>query len=106
MVGGWSGGTHLLLVLSGPLTAGPLILFSYAARRVRLSTVGLMQYINPTLQFGCAIFCFAEPFTVWHGLAFPLIWLALAVYSASSLGQERASRRAASSAGTSSTTVI
>jgi chloramphenicol-sensitive protein RarD len=103
---GWSVGTHLLMVLSGPLTAAPLILFSYAARRVRLSTVGLMQYINPTLQFGCAVLYFAEPFTVWHGIAFPLIWLALAVYSASILGQERALRRAASSAGTSSTTVI
>lgn len=106
LIGGWSIGTHLLLALSGPLTATPLILFSYAARRVRLSTIGLMQYINPTLQFACAVLYFAEPFTQFHGIAFALIWLALAIYSAASLRQERASRRAASRAATSSTTVM
>lgn len=95
--------THLLLMLSGPLTAGPLILFSYAARRVRLSTVGLIQYVNPTLQFVCATLVFAEPFTPWHGVAFPLIWVALALYSVSALGQERASRRVVSNAATSGT---
>ncbi|SMY09096.1 EamA family transporter RarD [Flavimaricola marinus] len=106
VMGGWSVTTHLLLALSGPLTATPLILFSYAARRVRLSTVGLLQYLNPTLQFGCAVLYFAEPFTPWHGVAFPLIWLALAVYSAASLRQERALRRAASKSSNPAATVI
>jgi chloramphenicol-sensitive protein RarD len=103
--GGNAGVTHLLLALSGPLTAGPLILFSYAARRVRLSTVGLAQYINPTLQFLCATLWFAEPFTGWHGAAFALIWAGLALYSGSVIAQDRAARRAASSAGTSATVV-
>jgi len=103
--GGNSLTTHLVLALSGPLTATPLIMFSYAARRVRLSTIGLLQYINPTLQFLCAAVYFAEPFTPWHAVAFPIIWVALALYSVASLGQERAARRAASAAGTSAARV-
>lgn len=96
-------GTHLLLALSGPLTATPLILFSYAARRVRLATVGLVQYLNPTLQFIVATMIFVEPFTFWHALAFPMIWVALVIYSATALRQERASRRVVSNAATSGT---
>lgn len=96
-------GTHLLLALSGPLTATPLILFSYAARRVRLATVGLVQYLNPTLQFIVATLIFVEPFTFWHALAFPMIWVALVIYSATALRQERASRRVVSNAATSGT---
>lgn len=80
-----------LLMLSGPLmTAGPLILFSYAAHRLRLGTLGLMQYLNPTLQFVVAVGLFAEPFTRWHAVAFPLIWLALALYSAEAWRRSRA----------------
>ena len=48
------------------MTGGPLILFSYAARRIRLATLGLVQYINPTLQFTVAVAVFGEPFTAWH----------------------------------------
>ena len=71
-----------LLVLSGPLmTGGPLMLFSYAARNIRLATLGLVQYLNPTLQFGVAVGLFGEPFTHWHAIAFPMIWTALALYS-------------------------
>ena len=103
--GAHGAGTHLLLALSGPLTATPLILFSHAARRVRLSTVGLMQYINPSLQFLCAVLWFAEPLGPWHALAFPMIWLALALYSAAGFARDRADRRRASSAGTSSASV-
>ncbi len=87
--------TSLLLMLSGPLTAVPLILFSYAARRVTLSTVGVLQYINPTLQFLCAVVVFGEPFSEWHAISFPMIWLALAVFSVSALRQDRAARKAA-----------
>jgi chloramphenicol-sensitive protein RarD len=96
-------GTHALLALAGPLTATPLILFSFAARRLRLSTIGVLQYVNPTLQFACAVLYLGEPFTPWHGIAFPLIWLALAIYTVAQLRQDRASRRAPSSAGTVST---
>ena len=81
------------LFFSGVLTAAPLMLFSYATHRNRLSTVGLLQYINPTAQFFCAVVIFGEPFGLWHGIAFGLIWLALTLYSASSLLQDRAPRR-------------
>lgn len=84
-----------LLALSGILTGLPLILFSYATRRVRLSTVGLVQYLNPTLQFACAVLFFGNVLTLWHGIAFPMIWTALALYSLSSIRVDRAARRRA-----------
>jgi chloramphenicol-sensitive protein RarD len=87
--------TSALLMLSGLLTALPLILFSRAAQRVRLATVGLIQYINPTLQFLCAVLIFGEGFTPVHAVTFGLIWTALAVYSAASWRSESARRRAA-----------
>ncbi|MDR9485698.1 MULTISPECIES: EamA family transporter RarD [Sediminimonas] len=86
-----------LLAFSGPLTGTPLILFSYATRRVRMATVGLVQYLNPTLQFFCAVIVFGEPFGTWHAAAFALIWTALAIYSFTALRAERAARRARAS---------
>lgn len=80
---GWFGQNWhdtVLLMLTGPFTAVPLILFSYAAQRERLSTVGLIQYLNPSLQFAVAALVFAEPVTKWHAVALPLIWGALALY--------------------------
>ena len=102
--GDWA--TSLLLITAGPMTAGPLILFSYASRRAAMSTIGLVQYLNPTLQFGCAVLIFAEPMTMWHGIAFPLIWLALGLYSGAALAGERRSRRAAIKAAGVSTTSV
>ncbi len=90
--GGWFGSdlrTTLLLICSGPITAGPLILTSFAARRIGLSTLGLIQYLNPTLQFLVAVFLFGEAWTVWHATAFALIWTGLAIYSVDGLRQER-----------------
>jgi len=77
--------TSAMLAFSGVLTGGPLMLFSYAARRVRLATLGLVQYLNPSLQFAVAVLVFGEPFTHAHAVAFPVIWAALAIYSAASL---------------------
>ncbi len=80
---GWFGSSWhdtVLLMLTGPMTAGPLLLFSFAAQRVRLSTLGLIQYLNPTLQFSVAALVFAEPVTRWHAIALPIIWAALALY--------------------------
>jgi len=74
----------VLLVLAGPLTALPLILFSYAARRVTMATIGVLQYINPTLQFLVAVLLFGEAFTLWHQIAFPLIWLGLILFTLAS----------------------
>lgn len=93
-----------LLMLSGILTGGPLILMSYAARRISLSALGLVQYLNPTLQFLVATFVFFEPFTKWHAIAFPLIWLGLLVFSLENWRQEKSARKRAITDGTSSTT--
>lgn len=89
----------LKLMASGPITALPLILFSYGARRLTMSTVGIVQYINPTLQFLVAVTIFGEPFGVVHMIAFALIWTALAIYSSSAYTQDRARRRAVIVAG-------
>lgn len=90
--------TSALLMISGPLTAIPLILFSYASQRVTMATVGLVQYLNPTLQFLCAVLVFGEPFGPVDAVAFGLIWTALALYSGASLRQDRLRRRASSTA--------
>jgi chloramphenicol-sensitive protein RarD len=92
-----------MLPLSGLITGGPLILFSWGAQRVRLSTLGLVQYLNPTLQAISAVLVFREAFTGWHVAAFSLIWGALALYSLEGWRQERALRNAVTSAGTSGT---
>lgn len=95
---GVTGWDSVLLVASGPITAMPLILFSYGARRIAMSTVGLLLYINPTLQFFCAVLIFAEPFSQWHAIAFTMIWAALVIYSI-------AARKASMAASGVSTTV-
>ena len=99
---GWA--TTALLAGSGILTGGPLILFAYAAQRASMATVGLVQFVNPTLQFLCAVLAFGEPFTLWHKAAFALIWLAVAIYSLGSFRQERAARSRAPRVSTSGTT--
>jgi len=96
--------TSGLLVLSGIMTAMPLILFSYATRRVSMTSIGLIQYLNPSLQFFCAVMVFSEPFTIWHKIAFPLIWIALAVYSIEALWRETTVRSANRKAAVSVTT--
>ncbi|MEX0349874.1 MAG: EamA family transporter RarD [Paracoccaceae bacterium] len=82
----------ILLILSGPMTAVPLILFSYAAQRAQMSTMGVLQYINPSLQFVCAVVVFSEPFTLPYAMAFSLIWFAVLVFSVSSLLADRQRR--------------
>lgn len=72
---------NLLLVGAGAVTVVPLLLFATGARRLRLSTIGLLQYIAPTLQFFTGVFLFGEPFTSVDGITFACIWAGLAVYS-------------------------
>ena len=79
MAGGWD--IRLLLVGTGLITAMPLIWFAHGARRLPLSTVGLLQYLAPTLQFLLAVVLYREPFTTVHLLTFVLIWTALAIYT-------------------------
>lgn len=78
-------GQSVLLLLAGVATTVPLILFTAAARRLRYSTLGMLQFIAPTLQFLCAVVLYGEAFTRWHALAFGSIWLALALYVAALL---------------------
>jgi len=89
---GWR--VSLMLAFSGVITAVPLMWFSAASRRVSMATFGLVQYLNPTLQFICATLIFAEPFSRWHLVAFALIWAALAVYSVEALRIDRRQRLA------------
>lgn len=106
--GGWfgrDGFTTLMLPVTGVITGGPLILFSWGAQRVRLSTLGLVQYLNPSLQAVTAVLVFGEPFTIWHKAAFGMIWAALALYSLEGWRQERAARSLSISDGTSGTVV-
>jgi chloramphenicol-sensitive protein RarD len=69
-----------LLLCAGVVSTVPLILFTAAARRLAYSTLGMLQFIAPTLQFLCAVVLYGEQFTRWHALAFGSIWLALALY--------------------------
>lgn len=73
--------TDFLLVVSGAVTAVPLILFTLGVRRIRLSTAGLLQYIAPTCTFLLAVLVYDEPFSTAHAISFGLIWAALAIYS-------------------------
>jgi chloramphenicol-sensitive protein RarD len=82
-------GLSWLLAASGAITALPLIWFASGVQRLRLSTVGLLQYVAPTLQFACAVLLFGERFTGAHALAFACIWVSLAVYSSEALQAAR-----------------
>ncbi len=68
------------LLLAGPLTAVPLLLFAAGARRVSMSTMGILQYISPSLQLLLGVWLFGEAFAPARALGFCLIWAALAVY--------------------------
>lgn len=79
---GTTGMTDVWLMLGcGVVTAVPLILFANGAKLLRMSTIGIMQYIAPTMIFVIAIFIFHEPFSSERALAFALIWVALAIYT-------------------------
>jgi len=75
----------LLLMGCAPLTAVPLLCFTLGARRLNLSTVGLLQYIGPSCMFILAVFLFREPFSSAQVATFILIWIALAIYSTDSM---------------------
>lgn len=75
----------LLLMSAGPATAIPLLLFSYGARLIPLSLVGLLQYIGPSLQLLLGVFLYGEPFGGDKLLGFALIWSGLVLYSAEGL---------------------
>jgi chloramphenicol-sensitive protein RarD len=86
--------THALLVGTGVITAVPLVLFTSAARRLPLSTVGFLQYLAPTGQFLLAVFAYGEPVAADRLLAFAMIWAGLVAFSL-----DRVSSRPAGSCG-------
>lgn len=71
----------VLLAISGVITAVPLIFYSAAARRLQLSTLGMLNYLAPSLQFLCGVFLFAEPVTPGRLLAFAILWGALGLFT-------------------------
>ena len=79
-----------LLLGCGLVTAGPLMIYANGAKLLKLSTIGIMQYIAPSMIFALAVFWFGEPFGQARMIAFPLIWLALVLYTTSMLRQARA----------------
>jgi chloramphenicol-sensitive protein RarD len=76
---------YAMLALSGVVTAIPLLFFTAAARRLRLATIGFLQYLTPTGHFLLAVLAFGEPFRASNAFGFALIWSALIVYSLDSL---------------------
>lgn len=83
----------LLLICAGPATAVPLILYASGAKRLRLSTIGMMQYIAPTMIFLIGIFIFKEELKQPQIIAFILIWLALVIYSWSLFSTNRKQKK-------------
>lgn len=78
-----------LLLFCGPITATPLLLYAFGSKLLRLSTLGIMQYIAPTIVFLLALFVFHEPFDATKAVAFGLIWAALAIYTWSMVSTAR-----------------
>ncbi len=86
-----------LLILSGVVTAIPLLLFAVGAHDVPLVVLGLLQYIAPTLQFAIGVFLYGEAFTATNAVGFSVIWLALILFSLESVYASRRSTLLAAS---------
>lgn len=82
----------VLLALAGAVTALPLILFMYGAQRLKLSTIGLMQYLSPTLQLLLGVALYGERFTAAHAAAFAFIWSGLVLYGTDAYRSRNAGR--------------
>ncbi len=81
--------TTLLLILTGAITVTPLLLFAGAARRIDLSTLGILQYLAPTLQLLLGVFLYGEPFPYTRFIGFCFIWTALGIYTVEGLMTRR-----------------
>jgi chloramphenicol-sensitive protein RarD len=82
-----------LLFAGGVVTAVPLALFSYGARRIPYSTLGILQYVGPTLQLMFGLFLYREPMPPERLAGFSLIWLALALYAGDGIARRRAQNK-------------
>lgn len=85
-------GTWALLAGTGLITVGPLLSFAAAARRITLTSLGLMQYMAPTMQFLIGVYLYNEPFSMERAVGFALIWAALILYSTESIVHVRRRR--------------
>jgi len=85
--------TTFLLALTGVATAMPLLLFAYGAKRVMLSTIGILQYIAPSLQFFLGVVIYKEPFTTTRLIGFLFIWTALAIYTLDRIVYQRSRKK-------------
>lgn len=90
-----SGWHTVLLLVSGVLTAVPLLLFAGAANRIPLTGLGILQYVAPILQFLVGVVVYAEPMPAARLLGFGLVWIALVVFTGDAVRRGRASRAAA-----------
>lgn len=77
--------THLLILSAGIITAVPLLLFAFGARRIRLSTLGLLQYLAPSVQLGLGVWVYHEAFPRSRVISFAFIWAALVLYTIDNL---------------------
>jgi chloramphenicol-sensitive protein RarD len=84
-----------MLMGCGVMTAAALILFTASIRRIRYSTAGILQYISPSLVFLTAVFIFHEPMSMLKLISFIIIWVALAIFSASAIRDDWKRRKAA-----------
>jgi chloramphenicol-sensitive protein RarD len=90
-----SAGVEILLLASGVVTAVPLFLFAYGARRIPYSTMGVIQFVGPSLQLACGLVVFGEPFPAARAIGFVLIWIGLLVFAANAFWRARARQPAA-----------
>ncbi len=86
---GTSPGMSALFLSAGLITALPLVWFTLGVHRLRLSTVGILQYVAPTLQFSLAVLAYKEPFDRTHAVTFAFIWSGLALYTIDAIGKAR-----------------
>jgi chloramphenicol-sensitive protein RarD len=84
-----------LLLAGGVFTSVPLVLFAFGARQVPYSTIGVLQFIAPTLQLLCGLIVFGEPFESSRATGFVLIWMGLLIYAGNALWRSRTPKVAA-----------
>lgn len=86
-------GIQALVMTTGIVTALPLLLFAYGARRLRLTTLGFLQYAAPTVQFALGVWYFGEPFSAARAQSYGIIWIGLAIYTTDALRRRQVTRR-------------
>lgn len=95
--GDWT--SAVLLIGTGIVTAIPLLLFGFASRNIRLSTLGMLQFIGPTMQFFIGWKIYGEPMTSVRLMSFGLIWLSIALYAADAMRRRKNEKQAALAVG-------